>query len=110
MPVVHIRGPLPGASADALGHVAREVAAGVGCSVGDVWCTYQQVTTTVGTRSERVLYVQLLTRPREEDALQQGLEAAARAASMSFHVNLEDVWAYVTVLEPGQVFAGGGQL
>ena len=107
MPVVHIRGPLPGASVDALGHVAREVAGAVGCPVGDVWCTYHQVTTTVGTRSERVLYVQLLARPLDESALQQGLEAAARAASMSLHVNLEDVWAYLTVLEPGRVFAGG---
>lgn len=107
MPVVHIRGPVPGATADALGNVAREVAAAIPCAVGDVWCTYQQVTTTVGTRSERVLYVNLLARPRDGNALQQGLEAAARAASMSFHVGLEDVWAYLTVLEPGQVFAGG---
>ena len=107
MPVVHILGPVPGATADTLGKVARDVAAAVGCPVGDVWCTYQQVTTTVGTRSERVLYVHLVARPREGDALQEGLEAAARAASMSFHVSLEDVWAHLTVLDEGRVFAGG---
>lgn len=110
MPVVHIRGPVPGATAEVLAKVARDVAAAVGCPVGDVWCTYHQVTTTVGTRSERVLYVDLLARRRDGDALQQGLEAAARAAAASFHVNLEDVWAHLTVVEEGRLFAGGESL
>ena len=107
MPVVHIRGSVPGANADTLAKVARDVAEAVPCPVGDVWCTYQQVTTTVGTRSERVLYVDLLARPRDGDALQNALEAAARAASASFHVNLEDVWAHLTVVEERRLFAGG---
>ena len=107
MPVVHIRGSVPGANADTLAKVARDVASAIGCPVGDVWCTYQQAVTTVGTRSERVLYVDLLARPREGDALQDGLEAAARAASASFHVNLVDVWAHLTVVEKDRLFAGG---
>jgi hypothetical protein len=110
MPVVHIRGSLSGATADVLAKVARDVAAAIPCSVGDVWCTYHQVTATVGTRSERVLYVDLLARPREDGALVEGLEAAARAASAAFHVSLEDVWGHLTVLEEGSVFAGGGLL
>lgn len=107
MPVVHIRGPVPGASADALARVAQDVAAAISCPVGDVWCTYEQVTTTVGTQSGRVLFVDLLARPRDGDALQNGLEAAARAASTSFNVELEDVWAHLTVVEEGRLFAGG---
>ena len=107
MPVVHIRGPVSGATADVLAKVARDVAAAIECPVGDVWCTYHQVTATVGTRSERVLYVDLLARHRDGDALQQGLEAGVRAAAASFHVNLEDVWGHLTVLGPGTVFAGG---
>lgn len=111
MPVVHVRGTLRNASVNQLVHIAEAVAAPAGCSLGDVWCTYQQVNpATAGSRTHDILYVDLLARPREKDALQNALAAAATSASSSFHVPLEDVWARLTVLEPGTVFAGGNQL
>lgn len=106
MPIVHIRGNAQTGTEAALGAIAEEVAKAVDCATGDIWCTYDQVATTVGKQLHNVLYVDLLARPRERDLLQKGLEAAAKAASRSFGVRLEDVWAHLTVLEPATVFAG----
>jgi hypothetical protein len=115
MPIVHVRGSkgIAGrATPKALTNIATEVADAAGCSVGDVWCTFTPATeTTVGTRvpreGEGILYVDVLARPRETDVLPGTLEAAARAAASSFRVRLDNVWAHVTVLETGTVFAGG---
>lgn len=109
MPVVHVRGTFRHASVGQLASVAEAIAAAAGCSSGDVWATYQQLNpVTAGTRSQNILYVDLLAQPRDGAVLQNALAAAARAASSSFQVPLEDVWAHLTVLEPRQVFAGGG--
>jgi hypothetical protein len=110
MPIVHVRGDRSKGTPAALGAIAEAVAEETGCSTGDVWCTYQQVTATVGKRPASILYVDLLARPRDGDVLQKALAAAARAASTSFGVALDDVWARLTVLESGTVFAGGGLL
>lgn len=109
MPIVHVRANAPETTEDALAAIAETVADAMECPAGDVWCTYQRVDpVTIGTRPANVVYVDLLARPRDGDALQNGLAAAARATSTSFGVPLEDVWAHLTVLEPGTVFAGRG--
>ena len=111
MSIVHIHGSrfvAERATPKALANIATHVAEAVGCNVGDVWCTFTPATEmTIGNRPGRILYLDLLARPRATDELQRGLEAAARAASASFGVALEEVWAHLTVLETDRVFAGG---
>ena len=113
MPVVHVRGisDLTKGEIDAgLRYIAAGVAAALGRDVGDVWCTFSGLETmTVGDDvprdDDRILYLELLLRLLPEAAT--ALEAAANQAATAFGVRPENVWARLTPLEPGTVFAGG---
>ena len=114
MPIVHVKGSQPpGTRTDqALRAVATAVANATEGDVNGVWCTYssaeiQTIGTTVPAQSDRILYVDLLLKPRGQHVGEAALGAAARAAAHAFEVKLEDVWARLIELESRKVFAGG---
>jgi hypothetical protein len=114
MPIVHVKGHEP-SSADlierGLGTVAGAVADAIENDVSGVWCTFTSVTQTIGSQvpapDERILYLDLLMKPRGRDAAEAALEAAAGAAAHAFEVRRENVWAHLVEIGSGQVFAGG---
>lgn len=116
MPVVHVRGisDLTKGEVDAgLRYIAAGVAEALGGDVGDVWCTFSDLEAmTIGDDvprdDDRILYLDLLLQPRPEAPA--ALEAAAKQAATAFGVQPENVWARLTPLEPGTVFAGGRPL
>jgi len=118
MPIIHIRSLQPHdplAVDRALGAVAEEVAAACGCDVDDVWCTFTPVQRmTIGATpvegEGRIAYLDVLMRPRAAGAGGQVLEAAATAVARHLGLPLEDVWAHLIPLRPGEVFAGGALL
>lgn len=115
MPIVHVRG-LSRSSSDAeraLIDIATAVASAAGCEVNQVWTTFQGLDAmTLGTSPAQddgqILYVDLLMQPRGDEIHAATLTALAQAAAVAFEVDPNDVWARLTLVAPGTVYAGGG--
>jgi hypothetical protein len=116
MPVIHVRGLHPDGGTEqldaALRLIAREVAATLGEEPRSTWCTFTPVTRmSLGERiveqADRIVYLDVWMRPRDEAIRSLALEAACRAAARGLDVPIEDVWAAQHVVEAGYVFAGG---
>jgi phenylpyruvate tautomerase PptA (4-oxalocrotonate tautomerase family) len=115
MPIVHIRGnpiddqrQLEGAMAS----LAESLSTAIDCRPESVWCTFASFTAaTVGPavprREDRIVYADLLMRPRGSDIAARALEATASTISRSLEVPLENVWVRLSELTPDSIFAGG---
>jgi hypothetical protein len=92
--------------------LAKSISAATSCRPQDVWCTFTNVTAiTVGLKvpewENRIVYADILMRPRGGDVAAQALEAAASTISEWLGVPLENVWVRLAELPSGSVFAGG---
>jgi phenylpyruvate tautomerase PptA (4-oxalocrotonate tautomerase family) len=115
MPVVHIKGhPIDDQRQieGAMTSLAESLSTATGCRHENVWCTFTNVTAatvgpTVPRSEDRIVYADLLMRPRGSETAARALEATASTISRSLGVPLENVWVRLAELTSGSVFGGG---
>ena len=115
MPIVHIKGnPIDDQRQleGAMVALAASLSTAVGCRPESVWCTFTSfAAATVGPavprREDRIVYADLLMRPRGSDTAARALEATASTISRALEIPLENVWVRLSELTSGSIFAGG---